>query len=343
MSEFDQLKAVIDADPRVLQLARTRPTGIVSATELQQLGYPVEGDWIYHSPNNAYRDSKSFHNSASGLVDPSNWMSKTVNIAGPSVLGLGAGLALAGPSAASGSIPSTAVQPGGVTGGILPGTEAGLSAIPSTAVQAGGVTGGILPGTEAGLAASAPSASTSLLSQWLVPAIQAGAGFGGALIQKRASDNAVKAQTEAADKALELTKQQYEQDRADYAPYRNLGAFSLGQLGHLVGMPENYDFGSKQFWGTIGDALSGPLRGAQPAITPSASPWVASSTAPPIPQAAPQSDPRALPEFQSLRDLGARQQTSSSFVRMRAPNGEEEDVHPSEVPIFAQHGAVRVS
>ncbi len=152
--QFDALKPQIDADPRVAQLASTRPTGMVTAKELQQLGYPVEHDWYYHAPNNAYRNSKSFHNSAHGLSDPSNWMSRAVGIAGPAMLGLGAGLAASGPAAASGSAsaaPSvngvTTAMPGAITsqgasaglGGVLPAAGAGGAG--ATTAAAGGVMG----------------------------------------------------------------------------------------------------------------------------------------------------------------------------------------------------------
>jgi len=81
------------------------------------------------------------------------------------------------------------------------------------------------------------------VAAFLPAIISAGSAVGGALINKSANDNATKAQSDAADKAVALTQQMYEQDRADMAPYRNIGAYSLGQLGHLTGMPS--DFGTQ--------------------------------------------------------------------------------------------------
>ncbi len=167
-----------------------------------------------------------------------------------------------------------------------------------------------------------------------LPAIIAGgSAIGGALIGKSASDNATEAESDAADKAVALTKDMYEQDRADYAPYRNLGAFSVGELGSLVGMPK--DFGTQAV-----DAATQPRTAVpRPATTPHVSPWTAITDN--NPETRPELAPR--PEFQSLRDLGAQQQSASSFVRMRAPNGEEEDVDPREVPFFQAQGAMRLS
>lgn len=204
------------------------------------------------------------------------------------------------------------------------------------------ISGGIIPGTETGLAnnpaavgsflGSGAKASTLALSDWLLPAISAGAGLGGALIQKSAADNATKAQSDAADKAVALTEKMYNQDRADMAPYRNIGAYSLSQLGHLTGMPPTF--------GT--DAVASATQAAnQPATTPQVSRWTAITDNNPATHPAPRTI--QLPaELQTLRDLGATQQTASSFVRMRAPDGEEADVHPSEVGLFLQHGATRV-
>ena len=174
--------------------------------------------------------------------------------------------------------------------------------------------------------------STSWLKDYLGTIIGAGTALGGALIQKSSSDKATDAQTDAANKAVALTEKMYEQDRADYAPYRNIGAFSLGQLGHLTGMPP--DFGTK----AVSEATA-PRTAVQRAPTtsnaqPTPSVWgrITSMENPAV----------SLPEFQSLRDLGAQQQSASSFVRMRAPDGEEADIPPHEVALFESHGATRI-
>jgi hypothetical protein len=57
-----------------------------------------------------------------------------------------------------------------------------------------------------------------------------------------AGNKAAKAQSRAAQQAADVQRQQYEQTRADLAPYRDTGATALGRYGDLLGMrgPEAY-------------------------------------------------------------------------------------------------------
>lgn len=168
-----------------------------------------------------------------------------------------------------------------------------------------------------------------------IPAIiAAGAGVGGALINKSASDNATEAESEAADKAIQLTKEMYEQDRADFMPYQNLGAYSVGQLGHLVGMPEN--FGQQ----AVQQATTPTARTAVPR-EPMSLLDRGRAFAEQAQTRRAEQEPSSL--LHTLRDLGAARQTASSFVRMRAPNGEESDVDPREAALFEAQGARRIS
>lgn len=50
------------------------------------------------------------------------------------------------------------------------------------------------------------------------------------------SQKAAKAQKRAADAALGLQKEQYQQARTDLSPYREAGSTALGQLGNLYGL-----------------------------------------------------------------------------------------------------------
>jgi hypothetical protein len=101
------------------------------------------------------------------------------------------------------------------------------------------------------------------------------------------------------------------------------------------------EFGSSAFWNAIGDSME--LQPGQGAQAPHVSPWTAITDNNPAtrPTAAPA--PQAMPELRTLRDLGAQQQTASSFVRMRAPNGEEADVPSHEEQLFTAQGAQRLS
>ncbi len=225
-----------------------------------------------------------------------------------------------------------------------PNMSAGMPPLPAgQAVQgAQGLTSPmtIAPGTVEAWNASQPA--TSWLSKWLTKEtlpviISSGTGLAGALIQKSAADNATEAQTRSADQALALTDKMYQQDRADQKPYRDLGAFSLGQLGHLTGMPEN--FGNQAVWESIGGALSRPPGSATP-TTSSGSLWQRTTGNTPTINPTQLATTQALPELQTLRDLGATRQSASSFVRMRAPEGNEVlEVDPSEVEMFKAHGA----
>jgi hypothetical protein len=170
-----------------------------------------------------------------------------------------------------------------------------------------------------------------------IPAIiSAGAGVTGAILSNNANNNATEAQSDAADKAVALTEKMYQQDRADYEPYRTLGSFAVGELGNRVGMPEN--FGTQ----AVADAVGGALERTPTGPLPTQQPTNLGDRAR---QALEQQRAQrySMPEFQSLRDLGAVQQNASSFVRMKAPTGEVEEVDPRHVAMFEAQGATRVS
>lgn len=69
------------------------------------------------------------------------------------------------------------------------------------------------------------------------PAIAlAGAAVAGSVIQGVAGSKAAKAQKQAADAAVAEQRRQYDQTRADYAPYRAAGAGSLDLLSRAYGI-----------------------------------------------------------------------------------------------------------
>ncbi|KQM62678.1 hypothetical protein ASE75_13695 [Sphingomonas sp. Leaf17] len=61
----------------------------------------------------------------------------------------------------------------------------------------------------------------------------AGIFSGGA--QKKASQQAMQAQTAAYNRGIDLQQQQYDTTRADYMPYTQAGVGALGQYGNLLG------------------------------------------------------------------------------------------------------------
>ena len=101
-----------------------------------------------------------------------------------------------------------------------------------------------------------------------IPAIiGAGASVGGAVIASKASKGAAKTQSEAADKALGLQTQQYEQSRQDFAPYQQQGQAALGRLGQMATAPR-MNFGAGQT-ATLGNPMGQP-QAQQPPPQPQA-------------------------------------------------------------------------
>lgn len=66
--------------------------------------------------------------------------------------------------------------------------------------------------------------------------IMAGAQIGSSAINARAQGKAADKQAEAIEKGIALQKEMYEQDRADFAPYRGLGGGAVGNLAYLSGI-----------------------------------------------------------------------------------------------------------
>lgn len=63
-------------------------------------------------------------------------------------------------------------------------------------------------------------------------------GLGGALIGSHSAGNAANIQATAAQKALDVQKQIYDQQRADRAPYLAASTGALGSLGQLAQKPQ---------------------------------------------------------------------------------------------------------
>jgi hypothetical protein len=68
----------------------------------------------------------------------------------------------------------------------------------------------------------------------------------GAKMQSNAAKKAAAVQTDYGNRALDLQKQMYEQDRADQQPYRNIGYGALNTLGSMMGPKFNQGGGGFQ-------------------------------------------------------------------------------------------------
>lgn len=75
---------------------------------------------------------------------------------------------------------------------------------------------------------------------WMIPA----AIFGSGLLGASAASSGASAQANAANRAAELSNEQYQQTRQDLAPYRAAGVNALGKL---EGMADYTMFGPEQF------------------------------------------------------------------------------------------------
>jgi hypothetical protein len=104
-------------------------------------------------------------------------------------------------------------------------------------------------------------------------AVRTAAGLAGNYLQSRQVDKAVQAQVDAANKALDLQKNIYQQQRSDLAPYRNVGSSSISELSRLVGLPASSDTTTPYFQQQAQAANSAVPQNAQrdpnnPATTP---------------------------------------------------------------------------
>lgn len=73
---------------------------------------------------------------------------------------------------------------------------------------------------------------------WLPALISGGAAVGGAAISARGQSTAADKQAEAIQKGIDLQEKMYHQDRADLAPYRELGGGAVGNLAYGMGIPK---------------------------------------------------------------------------------------------------------
>jgi len=160
-------------------------------------------------------------------------------------LQLGLGSALGG-VAAAGALGGA----GAAGGGAAAGSATGAGAVPALgggatlAANLGGA--GALGAGGAGLAAPAAAAGGSFWKDLLGvgsagDVLRTGANLAGNYLQSRQIDKATQAQVDAANKALELQRRIYEQQRSDLSPYRNIGSSSVSELSRLMGLPAASD------------------------------------------------------------------------------------------------------
>lgn len=93
-------------------------------------------------------------------------------------------------------------------------------------------------------------------------AASAGAGVASSAIQSHQAGKAVDAQTAAANKALELQKQQQAQAQQNMAPYQQLGQAQLGRLNQMASQPAQ-QFNPANYSGGVPKAQPMPAQAQQ--------------------------------------------------------------------------------
>ncbi len=150
--------------------------------------------------------------------------------------GTGATAAGTGASYIGSDIAGTAATSGGAAA-MAPTTITGLT---TPGVGAAATTPAFAAGGSTGAAAAAPSIWDRIFGKTATDKALTGIGIGanlaGSIIQSRQASKAAEAEKEAADKALALQSNIYQQQRSDLAPYRNAGASSLSALTYGLGL-----------------------------------------------------------------------------------------------------------
>ena len=168
--------------------------------------------------------------------------------------GTGAGAAGAGAAAAGAAQAQAAIDAAGATGAANVGADlAGAGTAAGAAQAQAGIDAAGAAGAGATLPAAAAAAGTA---SWMMPA----AIVGSSLIGANAAQKAAQTQADAAAQANQLLASQYQQQRADLAPFTAAGVGAQNQLLTYLGLPggtQGADYGkyTKDF--TSADFLAG--------------------------------------------------------------------------------------
>jgi hypothetical protein len=320
-SDVQRIQQIVNSDPQIQQLLQQakqdqratvgKGAGAFAQqysnqikARLQQLGATVPHDYGVGMDGKFER--------AGFLNRNQDW------IAGATFAGLGAGPFIAGAGAAGGG----AAAGGG--GSAASGTAAG-----------GGVAGG-------SAAAAGGNVFSKLFSPNVLPyIIGGGVNLIAAKMQANAANKATDAQTASSDKAAQVLKEMYEQERADLAPYRAIGLGGLGQLSAGMG----YTIDPKTFDPT---QASAPPKNPAPYVVPGAkdasgNPFPGASTGPqevPTPKATPMGR-NGLSSVGAL-STGSGPTGPSGTITVMAPNGEVRACTPEVAERALAAGARRL-
>jgi hypothetical protein len=181
-----------------------------------------------------------------------------------------------------------------------------------------------------GTVAPAVAGGTSLWKTLAAPAIGAGAGVAGSLIQANQNDKATQAELQKAREAQAFLEKKYEQTQNQVAPYVNMGQGALAALGNGLGVTP-----------------------ANPAVLqPGQSRPVGQTTSGFIPpddfssfkqQVQAQNPTASIPNMPQQNPAAQAQNLSQSSVKMRSPDGKDvQDVPAQDVPYYLSKQATVV-
>lgn len=347
------------------------PNGTQITPEMaRRLGWVEERPGLWRTQSGHFAGAPIGHGPNAGLPKKGRFDVKgilrdtAISFAAP--LAVNAILGAAAPSAAStatptlGNIGATGSLPASVTGSAgatltAPGAVAG-AAVPTVGASVGtgvgfGTGGAAVPtagstvGPGVGFGAGGVPVSSTLGTTTMATAAPAAAGFidpnavaNGNFFKKalfslgadaaktffsgRASSQANKELQKGGDAAIATYKEAFD-------PYMKLGANAANAQNYLMGFGPLGAFG-----------------GGQVPVSPNAPPQTTGRTAPEGAPSLGNAIPRtsAMVDPQGMGSLGAfgrraAQQSQSSFIKMRAPDGEVGDVHPSQLQAALAAGA----
>jgi hypothetical protein len=149
-------------------------------------------------------------------------------------------------------------------------------------------------------------------------------------VSANAAKDAAKLQSDAADKAIALQKEQFAYQQELNAPLVASGRMGNKMVNDMMGLPTEQT-APLSFYGNTGQKSAGRLQPGKAAVPVSGQP-------PAQPQAAGRVQPLATYAGQTPANQAA-QRTQSGYVTMQAPNGETKAVPPQQVPHFLSLGA----
>lgn len=151
----------------------------------------------------------------------------------------------------------------------------------------------------------------------VVGGIAAAGAITSAKIQSNAAKHAADTQTAAANKALTVQQQQYQQGRQDFSPYQQAGAASVGRLQQRAQQqtPQFNPGGPQPQWGSLGNPTGGQM--PQPG--------------PPMGQGAAMGG-SGMPQPPQSPAMQSRGIVSGKMVALRAPDGSVQQFPESAVP-----------